>query len=337
MDVLPAFQSFESNTGARVYRVSAEAFPNFIVHVFLVAGAGPLTLVDTGSGYGDCTPQLLSGIESLSAEFAEVELARVERIVITHGHIDHFGGLPDFLSRTSAAVAIHELDRSALVANAERTRVAEIGLEHFLRRAGVDREKAGVILAIHRQSHGELAPVHVDVCLKDGQIWDGLRFLHVPGHCPGQVCVEVGNILLSADHILSRTSPHQSPESIMRNTGVGHYLDSLEKVARMADRYQVVLGSHEDPIYDLSARAVAIRASHERKVSRILDLAAGSAEGITIAELTVRLYPRVEGFHELLALEEVGAHVEYLYERNRLRMTNWQEQNEVMVPFRYIS
>ena len=67
--------------------------------------------------------------------------------------------------------------------------------------------------------------------LVDNQQFDGLRFIHTPGHCPGQVCIGLGEVLLSADHILPEISPHQAPESIMPYTGLGHYLESLDKVA----------------------------------------------------------------------------------------------------------
>jgi hypothetical protein len=48
------------------------------------------------------------------------------------------------------------------------------------------------------------------------------------------------------------------------------------------------------------------------------------------------MYPKVEGFHVLLALEEVGAHVEYLYQRGRLRVDNLDEvERAVNPPVRY--
>ena len=37
------------------------------------------------------------------------------------------------------------------------------------------------------------------------------------------------------------------------------------------------------------------------------------------------MYPRAIGFNTLLALEEVGAHVEYLYQHGQLRVTNLDE------------
>ena len=47
---LPPVERFESNSGARIYRMPCEAFPGFIVYAYLVLEAGPPTLIDTGSG-----------------------------------------------------------------------------------------------------------------------------------------------------------------------------------------------------------------------------------------------------------------------------------------------
>jgi glyoxylase-like metal-dependent hydrolase (beta-lactamase superfamily II) len=158
---------------------------------------------------------------------------------------------------------------------------------------------------------------------------DGLRFIHVPGHCPGQVCIAAGNILLSADHVLPTITPHQAPESITPSTGLGHYLDSLAKVQAIPG-FELALGGHEQPIRDVYKRIDEIRASHLRKVDKIMNIVGESSEPLSINEISKLLYRRVQGFHILLALEEVGAHVEYLYNHGRLAVANLEaiEQEE---------
>jgi glyoxylase-like metal-dependent hydrolase (beta-lactamase superfamily II) len=162
-----------------------------------------------------------------------------------------------------------------------------------------------------------------DDVAKDGDRLDGLEFIHVPGHCPGQVCIRVGDILLTADHVLPRTTPHQSPESITASTGLRHYLESLEKIGRL-EGIRLCLGGHEEPFGGLRERVTAIRKDHESKLERIrshLD----EAGILTMDELSGRMYPWAEDWHELLAIEEVGAHVEYLYERGELAVANVEE------------
>jgi glyoxylase-like metal-dependent hydrolase (beta-lactamase superfamily II) len=320
--MLPAIQRFTSSTGVRIYRLPCEAFPDLIAHAYLLLGAGEPTLVDTGSGYGESNAQLVAGLAAVRSDFGEpIGLADIRRILITHGHIDHFGGLPYFVAQTGAQVAIHELDRRIVTAYEERVVVATAALRRFLHQAGVRAGLQSACMEMYGFSKRHVSSLPVALTLTDGMELDGLRFIHVPGHCPGQVCIAVGDILLSADHILPTITPHQAPESITPSTGLGHYFDSLTKVQRLGG-FDLALGGHEQPIRDVYKRIDEIRASHQRKLDKIMDIVVEASEPLAINDISKRLYRRVQGFHILLALEEVGAHVEYLYNHGQLAVAN---------------
>lgn len=323
MTQLPPVQRFESSTGVRIFRISCHAFPRLITHVYVLVGAGPLTLVDTGSGIADSTSELLAGLHQLKAEGEPVGPGAIERIIITHGHHDHFGGLVQFHGKLTARVGIHPLDRWVLTAYEERLLVATHAIRLFLRRAGCSPAKEQSLLDLYLSTKRLVRSQRVDFLLEEGKPLDGLEFIHVPGHCPGQVCIRIGDVLLTADHVLPRTTPHQSPESITASTGLGHYFESLDKIGRL-EGIRLCLGGHEEPFGDLAGRVAEIRQDHVGKLNRIRQHYE-RAGALTMDQLTDLMYPGVEGWNVLLAIEEVGAHVEYLYERGELSVVNLDE------------
>ena len=84
-------------------------------------------------------------------------------------------------------------------------------------------------------------------------------------------------------------------------------------------------------------RVGEIRDGHRRKLDKILTIIRQSPEPLTMDQISQQLYTHVRGFHVLLALEEVAAHVEYLYQHGKLSIANLDEyQREENPPIRYV-
>lgn len=326
MSDLPPVERFESNTGVTIYRIPMILFPNdFMGYAYVLKGAGVLTLVDTGSGIGRSNDDLSAGFRAIKDDFGEsFTLADIERVIITHGHIDHFGGLAYVKEHTDASVGIHELDRRVLTNYEERVVVATKDLGIYFQRAGIKPSIRESLFQMYGFAKKNVKSIPVDFSIEDEQIIDGMEFIHTPGHCPGQVCIRLGDVLLSADHILSRTTPHQAPESITHYMGLGHYADSLRKLKHF-EGIRLALGGHEDPIHDLYGRIEEIRASHNRKLDRIRNIMRDHGEPMMISDISKAMYPNVKDYNILLAIEEAGAHIEYLYHHGHLKIANLQE------------
>ncbi len=343
---MEALSRYVTSSGCKIYTFPVRAFPELVANIYLITDGQHRILVDCGSGMNRSNRDLLAGLKAIEERYDEpTGLEKLSAILITHGHIDHFGGLPFVRQFTQAPIGVHLLDRRILSHYEDRVVVASRLLENFLKRAGVrapDRENLMAMYLFAKEIYHS-TPIQIslgengfqpdsscsDGISKESQdqsstiavLSDRISFYHVPGHCPGQVCLRLDDILLTADHVLSRTTPHQAPESITNNMGLGHYLDSLNKIQAL-DGIQLALGGHEKPMNDLAGRIREIKRVHDERLEQVLEIC---YQPKTTADISRELFGPVNNYHILLALEEAGAHVEYLYQRGELVATNLAE------------
>jgi len=314
-------ERFESRSGARVYRLPLDLFPGLRGYAHLVLDDGLAAMVDTGSGFGQSNDQLEAGLLSVAAEFGElVDWDRLTHILISHGHIDHYGGLPFVRQRTAAPVGVHDLDLRVLIDHEARLATVGRRLADYLAEAGVEPDERRRLLEMYMLNKHLFDSVEVDFTFLAVEMQVGsLTIIHTPGHCPGQVVFRLDDLLLTSDHVLEGISPHQAPERLSLFTGLGHYLDSIDRLRPLAPVVRLALGGHEGPIRDLAGRLDAIEQLHIERLEAILGRLDRPQ---TIAALTDAIFPKASGYHRLLALEETGAHVEYLETRGYIGPAN---------------
>lgn len=319
MSNLEQVSTYTTASGIVIYKFPVWAFENHVTNCYLVL-ADALTLIDCSSAIGDANGSLVRCFARAQSEFGlNATLADVERLILTHGHIDHFGGANHVLEASGAEIAIHALDVSTVQNFEERTTVAAKDLQIFLERSGMKSAHVEKMLEMNRWSKGIFQPVHVDIVLEEGPMPDSpFHVYHAPGHCPGQVCLLLDDILFTADHVLDRITPHQSPESITRNMGIGHYFDALRKI-RDLQGVRLGLGGHLGDIPDVGQRIDETIAFHQRRLDKTLAIC---KEPRTLADVSRELFGPRESYHILLAILEAGAHVEYLYDRGQLEVVN---------------
>ncbi|MEM9776528.1 MAG: MBL fold metallo-hydrolase [Chloroflexota bacterium] len=315
--------TFKTSSGRTIYSFAVQSFPVLATNIYLIDDGSRLILIDVGSGMPKSNEDLLAGFEAISiAKGTTVGLADVSAVVLTHGHIDHFGGLTFFREHNpNAPIAIHQLDVRVISNYEERVVVASRRLDSFAEQAGVAEEKRTELMAMYTYSKNIYRSTPVQQAFEDEDVIYDMVVHHTPGHCPGQVCLQVDDLLLTADHILGRITPHQNPESITLNTGLGTYLDSLKKISRVPG-IRMGLPGHNAAIEDVYGRIDEIQSFHQQRLQKVLDIC---QEPKTILEVSKDLFGKVENYHRLLAIEEAGAHVEHLYLRGELMAANLDE------------
>jgi glyoxylase-like metal-dependent hydrolase (beta-lactamase superfamily II) len=316
-------QRFVSASGIRAFLMPVETFPGHVNNIYLVLDGDHVTLVDVGSGMDMSNEGLEQRIAEVRERFREeVTLEQVQHVVITHAHMDHFGWAGRFARPGGAEVYVHELDARVLNNFEERLVLASKDLRVFMERAGVKPEARAALEEMYRFSKDFFKSIEIRHTLRDHErIINGYRVHHVPGHCPGQICLQVEDLLFTADHVLARITPHQSPASITPFCGLELYLWSLERIRRI-EGISVALPGHETPIEDLRGRIEEIMAHHRQRLDRVLDIC---REPCSLVAVSKALFGEQAGYNRILALEEAGAHVEYLFQRGELHIANLDE------------
>jgi glyoxylase-like metal-dependent hydrolase (beta-lactamase superfamily II) len=320
----------------RIYQLTVETFPRHINNVYAIVEAGSAMLFDCGSGLPSSRRDLALGFAVVRAIYDEdLRWDALDWCIVSHAHVDHYGGVNELKRTSTAKLAVHELDARVIACFDERLVLAMKDIDAYWRRAGVSPVRRGALREMYMAGKSLFRAEPVDRRLRDGEtIGPGYVVHHVPGHCPGLICLQVHDVLLTSDHVLARITPHQFPQAITAFAGLEHYFRSLEKV-RALDGIRLALGGHEEPILDMRARIDEIEQFHRRRLERVLELCDVPK---SVDEVSAELFGEQEGYGVILAIDEAGAHVEYLHQLGRLRIANLDEVAATDDPvFRYVA
>ena len=306
---------FETSGGAKIYRVPLEAFPRFWAYAYLVQAVDNCILVDCGSGTESSHKNLLDGLDQ-----AGLRPSDLTHIIITHAHIDHFGGLSKLRPLTDAKVGVHEMDVQTVAHHEARLALISKRLGSFLAEAGLAEEERDQLLNIDRLTKAIYQSAPVDFVYEDQAA--GLDLVHLPGHCPGHVAMRLDDVVFCGDMVVQGVTPHLSPESINPYSGLDHYLASLARLQDWAKDARLVFNGHDDVITDLHPH---IEATRDNIVRRMSKAANALSKPQTVAETCRAVYGEIVGYNGLLTIEKTGAYIEYLYEHGMIEIVNPDE------------
>ena len=191
---------------------------------------GELTLVDTL--FEDDARGVLAAIRELGRSPCDVE-----RIVLTHAHRSHLGGVAALRHATGATVLAHEFEAD-IVAGERRAQPVTLRPMQSLRLIPFQ-----LGLALGRPKH---VGCPVDEAIANDDAVGPLQVLHAPGHSPGHLAFfwpERG-VLLAGDAIATwpELCAGWKPFTLNHN----QHADSLRRMAALDPR--VVGVGHGDPI-----------------------------------------------------------------------------------------
>ena len=318
MSVKATYATFETSNGAQVHRIPVQAFPRFWAYAYVVQHNGDHYLIDTGSGTDASHEDILNGLQQ-----AGIQASDLTQILLTHAHIDHYGGLTKLKQLTDAKIGCHELDVQTVAHHDARLALIGSRLASFLAGTGLDQETRETLLGIYRFTKALYRSVSVDFTYEAREMQIGpFEMIHLPGHCPGHVAMRLDDVILCGDMVVEGVTPHLAPESINPFGGLDHYLESLSRFQEWAKDARLILNGHDDVITDLYSHIEVTRQNIIRRVSRAVNVL---GEPLTIAEISKAVYGEMGGYNQLLVVEKIGAYVEFLYEHGMIEIVNPSE------------
>jgi len=327
MSTRHSFANFESSSGVKFHRIPVEAFPGFWAYTYLVYHDANNYLIDCGSGTESSHSDLLNGLER-----GGLQPSDLTHILLTHAHIDHYGGLSNLKPLTDAKIGCHGLDVQTIAHHNARLALTSQRLASFFAEAGLAKEEAESLLNIHRFTKAIYQSVPVDFTYEAMDMRVGpFEIIHLPGHCPGHVALRLDDVIFCGDMVVEGVTPHLSPESISPYNGLDHYLESVNRIQHWAKDARLILNGHDDAITDLPAK---IEATHQNLIRRMSKAVHALGEPLTVAEACVAVYGGTGGYQQLLVIEKTGAYIEYFYEHGMIEITNANELEHGM-PARY--
>jgi glyoxylase-like metal-dependent hydrolase (beta-lactamase superfamily II) len=321
MNEKPSFATFETSGGAKISRIPLEAFPNFWACVYLITKGDLHILIDTGSGTDSSHEDLVDGLQQSGLQPGDLT-----HILLTHAHVDHYGGLSKLKPLTRAQVGCHELDLQTVAHHEARLALISRRLASFLAETGLAKGEAESLLNIYRFTKALYQSTSVDLTYEANEMYfAGFEMIHLPGHCPGHVALRLEDVVFCGDMVVEGITPHLSPESINPCTGLDHYLASLVKLQQWSKEAHLFLNGHDEAFDDLPPR---IEATYQNLIRRMSKAIQALSAPLTIAEICVAIYGEIGGYNQLLVIEKTGAYVEYLYEHGMIEIINSDEVDQ---------
>ncbi len=302
-------------------------FPDLITSNVYVLGKGPLTLIDTG-------PKFPGSLEFIEKEIKAVDLdiKDVERIILTHGHIDHFGLAANIikLSRHPVECFIHAGDKWRLSSDNFQEDTWSADGKDLMDMAGLPQEEMEKLRRRFSFFSELCDPLNEVSTMLDGDdfIGDGyhLRVIHTPGHSPGSICLyEPRNkVLFSGDHIIKHITPNPLMEIKREHLqdpnyqSLREYMLSLDKVACLDVRF--VFTGHGEYVGDLQT----IISSYVKHHRQRMDLVWGALkkEVRPLYNLIDDVFPYVPENDVFLAISEIIVHLEILINEGRATLSD---------------
>lgn len=296
----------------------------------------PLTLVDTGPNSGTS----LIAMESALAEHGH-KVEDLERIVLTHQHIDHIGLAQILGDRSGAEICSLAALAPWLAAYGDNMEHDDRFAEAIMARHGIPEDVRYALRAVSAQFRAWGARATVTHELRAGgelgfagRTW---KVHHRPGHSPSDTVFhdEASGELIGGDHLIKKISSNPlisrplDGKTDERPQALRIYLDSLAATREM--EIATVLPGHGEAFGGHAALVDERQRLHARRAEKLHRLI--SEQPRNAYELAQAMWGNVAVTQAYLTLSEVLGHTDLLLNDGRVREVEDSDSHPPVVHF----
>lgn len=245
------------------------------VNSYLLEDGDDLTVLDCGLWRPDPDDQGLKVLERALNEAGYV-LADINRLIVTHAHIDHYGLAGRLMELSGAELWMHQ----ATDLDCEKYRhpdTAEMRKRDTYADHGVpEDELAAVSSGLNDWLPYLHSVVEASRRLSGGETFTAgsreLSVVHTPGHSLGHICLwsPGDGLLFSGDHVLGGLTPPVTFERGFDANPLESYLASLTLVRDL--RPQLVLPGHGKAFGEGARRVDSLLRTKQRRLDQVLGM-----------------------------------------------------------------
>jgi len=285
-------------------------------------GREDITLIEAGPGIPGAIDFIKEALKKEGLKFNNIN-----RIILTHGHMDHFGLASTFLEESEYPIDIyiHPEEMWRISTEFIENEIWSDELDWLQKLTDIPDDALNVMKKNVRKYYSIAKPLDDLKPMEDNDVFSGdgynLKVIHSPGHAPGLCCLYESEhkVLFSSDHILKNLTPKpiitlsrerlrdQSYKSLIA------YEQSLERVSKLDIKY--VYPGHGEWIRDMNPIVEQCRIHHSQR--RELVWKTLKKKKLPLYHLVKDVFPHSEKEDLFIALSEIISHLEVLVHNGR--------------------
>lgn len=291
------------------------------VNVYLFK-SGEITLIDTGT---------LQSAPFLQKALAEHHLgfSDIKKIIITHGHPEHYGAANQIAEAGGAKVIAHQEDRKSIEDGMD---VSPQKYKDYLLLMGIPLH-VGVMLKILFFLFRRMA----QNCRVDGTVQEGDRIplgryegtiIETPGHSKGSICVflEKEKVLFCGDTMIEHITPNafvmlDEKQTLPVRLSQREFYQSLEKIKNLSP--SLAHSAHGKDILDVSKLIDGYQSAFAQRKDAVLSLVSSGEK--SVYQVARKLFPEIGGLRLpleiFLSISETYTMMQVLQQEGKINMS----------------